>query len=125
MQKKDRKRRLIDIPPIEMIAAGNIVKFVAVNTVAIDSEQMDEQFDRCRDQEDENLRPQDPRVAGQEIPFEHRPRTRLRISGTAAFHDRTMISPAPDRSQEPAKQPEPGLFPDDRPAIRGLPVPRA
>ena len=36
--------RLIDITPVEMLTAGQVIKFVSKNPVAIRSEQVKEQF---------------------------------------------------------------------------------
>ena len=60
VQQEKRKRRLIDISPLQMIAACEVVQFVAVETVSAYCEQVNDQFQSCRNQEDEYFRAHPP-----------------------------------------------------------------
>jgi hypothetical protein len=56
VQEENGKRGMVDISPVQVIAAGDIIKFVAVDAVSVDREQLKEELCECREKENEGLR---------------------------------------------------------------------
>jgi len=46
------QRRLIDVAGIQMLGAGEVIKFVAKNSVAVRDQEMEDELRGCEDQND-------------------------------------------------------------------------
>jgi hypothetical protein len=53
VQEEKGERGLVDIPPVRMFAAGQVVKFVPVQSPSVDKYQLDQKLHKSRDKENE------------------------------------------------------------------------